>query len=599
MEAAYEVNNVSVATLLEYVKDGIIAIPEIQRPFVWDSTKVRDLIDSLYRGYPVGYIITWKSPDVKLKDGSKSEGKQILIDGQQRITALTAALLGQEILNENYKRTRIKIAFNVKEEKFQTLNPAIEKQEDWIPDISEFMKSGNINIWEFVEQYADKFKMDKNTVNERINRLQQVKNILIGRIELGSRLDIDTVTEIFIRINSKGVVLSQADFAMSKISVNEKYGGNDIRKTIDYFCHIAKTPSDFDSIKENDKTFVETEEFKKIFWIKEKADDIYLPTYTDVLRVAFTYKFKRGKLQDLVSLLSGRDFETREYREEIIEDSYNKLRDGVNSFINQTNYERYMMIIKSTGAIRDDLIRSQSVVNFGYILYLLLRENNISPELVEKQVRRWIVMSILTQRYTSSPESQFDYDIRRLNVAEDINAFIDEEISQQLNDTFWSGILVTRLNTSVASSPYWKTFIMSQVKLGDRGFLSKEISVRSLIENRGDVHHIFPKDYLQKNGYNKSSDFNQIANFAMLQTEVNIQISNRAPIDYMQSVLEQCNGGENKYGGISDMTTLEKNMAENCIPSNFSTMDVNSYDDFLKARRVLMAKKLKEYFESL
>ena len=101
--AKFDVNNVSVETLLGYVKDGTIAIPEIQRPFVWDTTKVRDLIDSLYREYPVGYIITWKSPDVKLKDGSSSEGKQILIDGQQRITALTASLLGEEVLDDNYK----------------------------------------------------------------------------------------------------------------------------------------------------------------------------------------------------------------------------------------------------------------------------------------------------------------------------------------------------------------------------------------------------------------------------------------------------------------------------------------------------------------
>lgn len=102
--AKFEVNNVSVSTLLGYVDDGTIAIPEIQRPFVWDTTKVRDLIDSLYREYPVGYIITWKSPDVKLKDGTSSEGKQILIDGQQRITALTAALLGREVLDNNYKK---------------------------------------------------------------------------------------------------------------------------------------------------------------------------------------------------------------------------------------------------------------------------------------------------------------------------------------------------------------------------------------------------------------------------------------------------------------------------------------------------------------
>ena len=99
----FEVNNVSISTLLGYVNDGTIAIPEIQRPFVWKSIQVRDLIDSLYQEYPVGYIITWKSPDVKLKDGTKSEEKQILIDGQQRITALTAALLGQEVLEENYK----------------------------------------------------------------------------------------------------------------------------------------------------------------------------------------------------------------------------------------------------------------------------------------------------------------------------------------------------------------------------------------------------------------------------------------------------------------------------------------------------------------
>ena len=131
--AKFEVNNVSISTLRGYVDDGTIAIPEIQRPFVWDTTKVRDLIDSLYREYPVGYIITWKSPDVKLKDGTSSEGKQILIDGQQRITALTAALLGREVLDNNYKKKRIKIAFNIINEEFQTNNPAIEKQEDCIP----------------------------------------------------------------------------------------------------------------------------------------------------------------------------------------------------------------------------------------------------------------------------------------------------------------------------------------------------------------------------------------------------------------------------------------------------------------------------------
>lgn len=599
MSTKFEVNNVTVSTLLGYVKDGTIAIPEIQRPFVWDSTKVRDLIDSLYNGYPVGYIITWKSSDVKLKDGSRSEGKQILIDGQQRITALTASLLGQEILNSNYKKVRIKIAFNIRTEEFQTLNPAIEAQEEWIPDIAEFMKDGNINTWDFINNYSQKFNIEPNIVNDRINKLIQIKNVAIGRIELGSPLDIDTVTEIFIRINSAGVVLSQADFAMSKISVNEEYNGNIIRKIIDYFCHFTKNPSDFENIKANDADFASSEIFNKISWIRNKAEDIYLPSYVDVLRVAFTYKFRRGKLQDLVSLLSGRDFETREYREDIIEDSYNKLYDGVNTFVNQTNFERYVMILKSAGVIRGDLIRSQNVVNFGYILYLVLKEQDIRPDLIEKEVRRWVVMSILTQRYTSSPESAFDYDIRRLNAAENIIDVIEDEINRQLNDTYWTDILVERFNTSVASSPYWKTFLMAQIKLGDKGFLSRDITVRALIENRGDVHHIFPKNYLQKNGHDNRGEYNQIANFAMLQTEVNIQIKDRAPASYMKDVLAQCNGKENKYGGINDIEDLKKNEQENCIPSGFKDMTEPDYENFLKIRRQLMAKKVRQYFNDL
>lgn len=599
MATKFEVNNVTVSTILGYIKDGTIAIPEIQRPFVWDSTKVRDLIDSLYNGYPVGYIITWKSPDVKLKDGSRSEGKQILIDGQQRITALTASLLGKEILNSNYKKVRIKIAFNIRTEEFQTLNPAIEAQEEWIPDISEFMKDGSVNTWEFVTNYSQKFDIEPNIVNERINKLIQIKNISIGRIELGSSLDIDTVTEIFIRINSAGVVLSQADFAMSKISVNEEYGGNNIRKTIDYFCHFAKNPTDYENVRNNDLDFASTDMFNKISWIRNKAEDIYQPSYVDVLRVAFTYKFRRGKLQDLVSLLSGRDFETREYREDVIEDSYKRLHDGVNDFVNQTNFERYVMILKSAGVVRGDLIRSQNVVNFGYILYLILKEKDISPDQIEKEVRRWIVMSILTQRYTSSPESQFDYDVRHFNAAEDIIDAIEDEINRQLNDTFWTNILVERLNTSVASSPYWKTFIMAQIKLNDRGFLSKDITVKALIENRGDVHHIFPKNYLQKNGHDNRGEYNQIANFAMLQTEVNIQISDRAPIEYMQTVIAQCNGQENKFGAINNIDDLKENMAENCIPSGFEQMEEPDYENFLKLRRILMAKKIRQYFDSL
>lgn len=596
--AKFDVNNVSVETLLSYVKDWAIAIPEIQRPFVWDSTKVRNLIDSLYKEFPVGYIITWKSPDVKLKNWTNSIWKQILIDGQQRITALTAALNWVEVLDSDYKKKRIKIAFNLQTEEFQTSNPAIEKQEEWIPDISKVMET-SFSAVKFSLDYASKFNLDVEEVEQRINKLKSIKDVMIGRIELWSMLDIETVTEIFVRINSEWVVLSQADFAMSKISVNEKYQWNDIRKVIDYFCHFAKTPSDYDNIKNNDTTFSQKEIFSKISWIKDTNEDLYLPSYVDVLRVAFTYKFKRWKLSDLVSLLSWRDFETREYKEEIVEESFAKLYEWVKSFISQTNFERYVMILKSAWIIDDSLIRSQNVLNFWYILFLLLREKWTNPDIIEKCVKRWVIMSIITQRYTSSPESQFDVDIRRLNEAPDIVNYINEELWRQLNDTFWNDILAERFNTPVASSPYWKTYLIAQIFLNDNAFLSKDMKVKTLVEWRWDVHHIFPKDYLQKHGKDNKSVYNQIANFALIQTEINLQITNKSPDVYMREVRTQCENKQATIWSIIDMNELKENLKTNCIPEIFMEMNVNDFEEFLKQRRMLMAQKLKEYYNSL
>lgn len=598
----YEVNNSSIDGILSFIKNGEIAIPEIQRPFVWDSSKVRDLIDSLYKGYPVGYIITWKNPDVKLKDGTFALGKKVLIDGQQRITALIAAILGQEVVGSDYRKKRIKIAFNPREEKFEVSNPAIEKDSIWISDISKIF-TNDFNTFSYIFKYCSENNIsdmeEQSKLANTITNLIAIKNNNLGIIDLSHKLDIETVTEIFIRINSKGVVLSQADFAMSKISSNEVYGGNTIRKTIDYFCHLAKNPIDYVAIRENDTEYCNKDDFNKIKWIAKENEDLYSPSYTDVLRVAFTYKFNRGKLADLVSLLSGRDFETREYKDEIAEESFKLLHEGVLDFVNETNYKRFIMIIKSSGIIDSSLVRSQNVLNFAYTLYLTLKAKGIQTNKIENLVRRWLVLSILTGRYSSSPESAFDYDIKRIVEADDIELYIKHIEDGELSDAFWNNILVTKLNTSVTSSPYFNVYLMAQIRNGDRGFLSSHIDVKTLIEGRGDVHHIFPKKYLQKNGLNNRGQYNQIANYVYMQSEINIRISDKSPDKYFNELIEQCNNGEIKYGRINNIDELNNNLNENCIPREVFNMNIDNYNEFLELRRRLMAEKIKEYYYKL
>lgn len=595
----YTVNQYFVSNILNWVQEKEIAVPEIQRPFVWDSTKVRDLMDSLYRGYPIGYIIAWKNPDVRLKNGTISNGKKVLIDGQQRITALRAAVLGQNITNTDYKEERIYISFHPVTEEFATRTPAIAKDKAWVQDISKLMtKDGG--LFEDVTDYCEKNPdVDRKLIEKNIEKLLQIKSKQVGFIELDAGLDIEAVTEIFIRINSKGVVLSQADFAMSKIAsydAEDNFGVN-LRKCVDYFCHLTREPQFYKNISENDKEFSATTYLSKIAWLRDENDDLYAPDYSDVLRVSFTKQFERGKMADLVGLLSGRNFETRSFERSIMEDSFEKLRDAVLEFVSETNFKRFVMIIKSCGFTSNDLINSQNALNFAYILFLKSREMGIDPNVIEKCVQRWFVMSLLTGRYSGSPETQFDSDIRQISKigAEKILESIE---AADLSEAFWNARLVQELDKASINSPFLNLFFAAQIKCNDKGFLSTDITVGNLISHRGDIHHLFPREYLKAKGLERG-DYNQIANFAYAQSEINIKIGKKSPKEYMGEVRKQCEGGKPKYGGINDEMTLRENLKQNCVPEEFEKMEIEDYEVFLKMRRKLIAKKIKDYYFSL
>ena len=592
----YSVNQYQVETLLTWIKTDYIAIPEIQRPFVWNAAKVRDFIDSLYRGYPVGYLIAWQNPDVRLKDGTLSTGKRILIDGQQRVTALLAALLGEQVVTKDYKRTRISIAFHPGEERFEVTNAAIQRDRGWIADIARVFAP---EAWmtQIVDEYCDSNPhVAKREIDERMRQLAGIKQNALGLIELNAELDVEAVADIFVRINSQGVTLNAADFAMSKMASSERYNGHLLRKCVDYFCHLAIAPEAYGDLAQ-DHDFASTDYFRAMEWLKNEKDGLYDPSYTDMLRVAFTSEFKRGRLEDLVALLSGRNFAARMFEQAIAEDSFSKLERGIRHFMNETNFKRFVMILRSAGFVDESLIRSQNTVNFAYILFLTLRAQGESSQRIETLVRRWFVMSVLTSRYTNSPETAFGVDIGNLD-RQDASRYLDAIERADLSDAFWEVGLPQQMDTSVASSPYFNVFLASQVKGHDKGFLSRDLTVRDLLEGQWNVHHIFPRSYLQKHGLQRGS-YNQIANYVIMQSEINIAISAQPPATYFSGLREQCRNGATRYGGITDADQLQKNLAAHCIPDGMEAASVEGYEEFLQKRRELMAAKIKEYYSGL
>lgn len=593
----YSVTPHPIDTVLTWVKTGEVAIPEIQRPFVWEASKVRNLLDSLYQGYPVGYLISWRNPTVKLKDGSASAGKRILIDGQQRVTALMASLLGQEVLTKDYETVRIRIAFHPGKERFEVRNPAIAKDKAWIDDVSKLFTQ-DVYLGDLTDEYIEKNPdANRSAIGRVLEKVGKIRYNHVGLIELAEDLDIETVTEIFIRVNSAGKELSQADFAMSKIAVNESFGGNVLRKAIDYFCHLAVAPEFYSKIEKGDPNFADSEFWPRMRWLKDVNDDLYDPTYTDMLRVAFTSEFGRGKLQDLVALLSGRNFETREYEEAIAEESFKKLKAGIDAFMSKTHFDRLTMILRSSGFLTSALIRSQNAVNFAYILYLRGRAEGVPADNLERLVRRWYAMSILTGRYSGSPETAFDFDIRQIE-GQGLMQYAEPVIENELPESFWSGMLPQLMDTSSSTSPYFIAYQAAQIRLGDRGFLSTDITVRDLILNRGDKHHVFPRKHLQRQGLSRGR-YNQIANFVIAQSEINIAIGDHPPEKYFKEIADQVSGGEKRYGGIIGREQLQENFSENCLPVGLVDGLVPEYDDFLAERRRLMALRIKKWFEVL
>lgn len=562
--------------LINDIDTGNIALPDLQRPFVWKTIKARDLIDSLYKGMPVGFIILWEILETnsfkKINQENKRDPRFLVIDGQQRLTSLYSIIKGKKIISKNVHKFKIKISFNPIEEKFEVYNAAIEKSKEWIPDISKIFENGS--TFRLVNDYLDKIKdlnlnIEQETIATRIEKVRNALNFPFQVLELSTDLDPEEVSEIFVRINSKGESLNQSDFILTLMSVYWPEGREQLENFYKnaYKIPINNKPSPYN-----------------IMGIK--------PTPEQLIRTIVGYSFNRGRLKYAYLILKGRDFKNRVISEELREKNFNIFKIGQEKVLNMTNWHDFIKIIHSAGFIDEFLISSKVAFFITYSIYLKLLDlkTKFTYKEIETMIKKWFVFSIITQRYTGSPESKIEEDFAKIKNME-VDNFVNNTINTYLTNDFWNVVLPEQLQSSSTRNYVYLTYLASLI-YEDVKVLFSDIKLRDYLKPQFkstkktlDLHHIYPKNYLTTYFKLKQKEYNQVANFVYIEYKDNIKISDQPPTVYWNEFIENLSQDEIKQ--IYDIYSL---------PSKFPNMD---YFDFLKERRKLMAKKIQKYYNDL
>ena len=591
----YKITQYSVSSILGYVENSQIAIPEIQRPFVWKGEEVRALIDSLYEGYPIGYLIVWQNSQVRVRNFGKGGTKKILIDGQQRVTALMAALLGKEVLDEQYQSHRIRIAFNPLagkgEERFAVCDTKHEEDSRWIPDISIFFRR-DFSFRQFEKEYKEANPDEDFTLlEESVDTLKEIVKHQVGVIELSFLLDIDVVSEIFIRINLQGKPLNQEDFVMSKISVNEQYGGDYIRNCIDYFCHLLRVPSFYQVLQQNETEFFNSEYGKALTWCQNEEQSLYIPSYADVLKVVLISYFGKTRIGDLVHLLSGRDgekkiFSKKEISKKVSEEAFEKLGAGVKAFVCEENFQGFQKALKKAGYSCSRLLYSQSVLNYCYAMYLLMYRQGIGEKERESLLSKWITMAMITGHYQSGGESTVQKDYANAQ-EEGFASYLAQIEELKLTDEFYNNILSEKFTSTTARTAPFLAYVATQCARGVHSLYS-DVTIEELYKNKTESYQILPKAYLAKCGYKTREIYGQVANLTYISKETKDIIRKKSPVDYKEDL--------EKAIGIEKIRTSLK---ENGLAETIFTANETDVIQILDDRRRQMALEIRDFYKTL
>lgn len=578
-----------VVDLLSDVKNGRIGLPDLQRPFVWKDNKVRELLDSMMKGYPIGYIMLWSSPYDYENAGHIGKNEKVykrpddlVIDGQQRLTALLAAMYGVTIKDKNYKERKIKISFNPLTREFAVWTQAYERNPEWISEIyNVFLADQEHNISKFRKSFIKSVNesREKNTeellsedeedlIEENINDLLNLGIYSLPTLKINSKADEEDVADIFVRVNSGGQNLTEKNFIETLIAVYN----NDVHDKINKFCAESRIPASGTS-------------FNQILQVD--------PSH--IIRMSVGIGFRRARLRYAYMLLRGKNLRTGEITQNIREDNLKTFKESLDVVTNLNNWHAFMNLFASAGYLKGSLVASSNAVVFSYILYLIGKyDYRVSSLELQKVIRKWIFMSTITGFYTGSTESEVEKqfaDLRDVHDADGFVAYLNTVIANKFTDDYFEYSLPAELNSSSATSPAWYGYVAAINVLGTPMlFSTAPLSQYFIIGTSGDKnsvdkHHIFPKHYLEKIGYNNDRDRNQIANFTYLDYTTNIDISDKSPVEYV-----------GKYRDKLGEVGYKLACTQNALPENFEQLP---YLEFLNQRRLLMAQIVKKAYNEL
>lgn len=579
-----QVNN-----LIDDVINGRIGLPDLQRPFVWPDSKVRNLFDSMMKGFPIGYVMLWASPADYSNTKSIGVGEKqfkrpddLVIDGQQRLTSLLAAITGIKVLDKNFKEKRVKISFDPLTKDFQVWSQAFERSHQYIADIAEVYKAyDNMGIGKFRRALIERMNEGRKrnnfpelsdeeqaVIEDNINALLSLRNYTIPTLRILSKADEEDVAEIFRRVNSGGQNLNENNFIETLLAVYD----NEIHDKIKKFCADSRIPAKNTS-------------YNQILDVD--------PSH--IIRVAIAYGFHRARMRYGYKLLRGDDLEAGTTSAETREKNMQIFREALDRVINLNEWHNFINLFSEAGYLGKEQVRSAYVVVFSYVFFLMGKyEYNVPPVELRQAIIRWIFMSTITSFYSSSPESTVERQMADLRNIHDGKAFIeylDNTVKLEMGDTYFSIDLVKQLTSSAAGSPLWFGYIASINVLGTSMLFSNTPQSKYWVigadgdKKAIDKHHIFPKHYLENIGIDSDRDRNQLANFTYLDYNTNIDISDNPPAEYVE-----------RYKAKLGDEVYAKSLADNAIPLGFESLN---YFEFLEQRRILMAGLIKKAYDKL